>query len=400
MRIVTAAQARRIALAAQGFGAPRPTVVTMRQVQSVIDRLGQFQIDTINVVERAHYLPVFSRLGSYDTALIDRALGESPRRLFEYWGHAASMIDVRLEPALRPRMAANKAEEEGRLARIEAQHPGLVGSVLAELEQRGPLTSRQIEHDEVRERSNWGWNWSAVKTTLEALFGCGQVTSAGRNRQFERRYDLPTRVIPAAVRHVSTPTLAEAHVELTRRAAQGLGVGTLRCLADYFRTRHDHTAEAIATLVAAGELEPVRVEGWKPDAWLWAGAKRPRSITTRALVSPFDSLIFERARALALFGLDYRIEIYVPEAKRQYGYYVYPFLLDEQFAARVDLKADRRAGVLRVQSAWIEPGTTQARGRVVTELAAALHELASWQGLTDVAVAGRGDLAADLGAVV
>lgn len=398
MRVLTAPSARRIALAAQGFGRPRPAAVTMRHVQWHIHRLAQFQIDSINVLERAHYFPLFSRVGPYDTALLDRAFGRSPRRLFEFWGHAASLIDVRIEPALRWRMRAAAEHAWANVRRIRQENPALVDRVHAEVADRGPISARQIEWDPQRRRDHWGWNWSDSKTALEWLFHSGEVTSATRNAQFERLYDLPARVLPRAVHECPALPEDEAHVELVRRAAAALGVASQRCLADYFRTKSAPTRAAIAALEASGELEPVSVPGWPPH-WLWHGARRPRRVRTRALISPFDSLIFERSRAQRLFGLDYRIEIYVPADRRRYGYYVYPFLLDESFVARVDLKADRTAGTLLVQSAWIEPGDHDAT-RVAAELAAALEETARWQGLDRVAVNPRGDLAAALSVAV
>ena len=334
----------------------------MRDLQATVDRLAQFQIDSINIVTRAHYLPLFSRLGPYDPELLHRAAQRAPRRLFEYWGHEASLIDVVLQPALRWRMAAAAEDAWGRMQRIQAEHPQLVDDVREELAERGPLTAREIEHEEERRHDHWGWNWSAVKTCLEWLFWTGEITAAGRNRQFERRYDLTERVLPAAVLAQPTPTRDEADVALVRRAAQALGIGTARCLADYFRISTARAKAAIDVLVESGELLPVAVTGWtETGAYLWHTARLPRRIETRALLSPFDSLVFERRRLEQLFGFRYRIEVYVPPPKRVYGYYVYPFLLDAAMVARVDLKADRARGVLRVNSAWLEDGADPGR---------------------------------------
>lgn len=389
---LTLAQARRVALAAQGFGRAHPDRATMRDIQATVDRLAQFQIDSINIVARAHYLPLFSRLGGYDQALLHRAAERSPRRLFEYWGHEASLIDVRLHPALRWRMAAAAEDAWGRMKQMQAEHPGLVADIRAELAERGPLTARQIEHEEERRRDHWGWNWSAVKSCLEWLFWTGEITAAGRNRQFERRYDLTERVVPAPVLAEPTPDRDEADRRLVRRAAQALGVGTARCLADYFRLPVTRARSAIAALVESAELHPVAVPGWaERGVYLWHAARHPRRVSGQALLSPFDSLVFERRRLEQLFGFRYRIEIYVPQAKRVHGYYVYPFLLDEAMVARVDLKADRSAGVLRVNGAWAEPGC--AGGEVAAALASELHRLAAWQGLSSVQALGRGDLA-------
>ncbi|MFZ2261574.1 MAG: crosslink repair DNA glycosylase YcaQ family protein [Luteococcus japonicus] len=402
MRELTLPQARRIVLAAQGFGRPRPQrPITMRDVQGQIDRLAQFQIDSINVLARAHQFPLFSRLGPYDVELLTRASGRAPRRLFEYWGHAASLVDVNLQPALRFRMARARGEAWGGIRRVQAEHPELVDFVRQEVACRGPITARQIEFDEQPDRTHWGWNWSATKTALEWLFWNGEITAAGRNPAFERRYDLPEGVLPQSVAQAATPTDEQAHVILVRRAARALGVASEKCLADYFRLSRAETKQAVATLAARAELEEVEVAGWPVRTWLWTGdgqPRIPRRIGARALISPFDPLIFERSRALALFDLDYRIEIYVPEAQRRHGYYVHPFLLGEEFAARVDLKADRAAGVLRVKAAWLEPGAARPPQEVAVELRAELGELARWLDLAQIEVEPRGDLAGELAA--
>lgn len=392
------AQARRVALAAQGFGVPRPQrPVTIRDVQSTIDRLGQFQIDSINVVTRAQFMPLFSRLGSYDQDLLLRAAHRPPRRLFEYWGHAASLIDVRLQPALRFRMQEGYRDVWGGVERVARENPQLVDEVREEVKLRGPISARELEYEEVRDRSNWGWNWSSVKTVLEWLFYIGDVTSAYRNSQFERVYDLPERVLSREILGRPSPTPHDSVVELVRRAAAALGVASEFCLRDYFRTRSDLTKAATAELVESGELIPVEIEGWEnAKTYVWHAARHPRRIDARALLSPFDSMIFERARLHRLFDFFYRIEIYVPEPRRVHGYYVYPFLLGERFVARVDLKADRAAGVLRVNSAWLEPGYDAAE--VAVELAAELRSMAGWQGLAGIEVMPRGDLAPVLAA--
>ncbi len=392
------AQARRIALAAQGFGIPRlERPVTIRDIQAVTNRLAQFQIDSINVVSRAQFMPLFSRLGPYDPALLERAVYQSPRRLFEYWGHAASLIDVSLQPLLRFRMQPGFRDVWTGVERVAQQNADLIPFVRDEVAARGPISARDLEIAEQRDRSNWGWNWSRVKTVLEWLFYVGEVTSAYRNTQFERVYDLPERVIPRTILAQPTPTPQESVTGLIRRAARALGVATESCLRDYFRTRLDMTRQAIADLIESGELIPVAVEGTGGRPWyLWHKARVPRRISTRALLSPFDSMIFERARLERLFDFSYRIEIYVPEPKRIHGYYVYPFLLDEDFVARVDLKADRSRGVLRVNAAWIEPGYDSVD--VATQLASELKVMAEWLGLEAVEVLPRGDLAPALAA--
>jgi uncharacterized protein len=394
---ISRSEARRVALAAQGLAAPRPArPVGMRDLQTTVTRLGQFQIDSVNVVTRAHYMPLFSRLGPYDTALLDRAASQPPRRLFEYWGHAASLIDVTLQPLLRFRMQAGFRDVWSGVERVAREQPGLVRFVRDEVAARGPVSARQLELQEERDRSNWGWNWSSVKTVLEWLFYCGEVTSARRNSQFERIYDLPERVLPPAVLAAPTPTPEESVTGLVARAARALGVAGEHSLRDYFRTRPDLTRGAIATLVETGQLLPLQL-GREPGRplYLWHEARIPRRVRTRALLSPFDSMVFERERLHTLFDFFYRIEIYVPPHRRVHGYYVYPFLLDDAFVARVDLKADRQAGLLRVHAAWAEPGHDALE--VAEELAHELVTLAGWLGLGDVVAPPVGDLAEPLG---
>jgi uncharacterized protein YcaQ len=396
---LTLPQARRIALAAQGFADARPsTPVTTRQVQRVIDRLGIVQIDSVNVLARSQYLPFYSRLGPYDTTLLDRARDRAPRRLVEYWAHAASLVPPSTIPLLRWRMARARDEAWGGMRRAEQEHPGLTEVILAEVRERGPLTAVELEqaiaHDAPRDRTEWGWNWSVVKRLLELLFWAGEVTSAGRNSQFARLYDLPERVLPQQVWLAPTPSDDDAHRELVATSARAFGVATEADLRDYFRLSAEATRRAVAALVADGELQPVEVEGWRRRAYQHVEARRPRRVEGQALVSPFDSLVWERARTVALFGLDYRIEIYVPAPRRRFGYYVLPFLLGDTLVGRVDLKADRQAdggaGVLRVQAAWAEAG---APSHTPTALADELTLMARWLDLDRVCVTGPGDLA-------
>ncbi|MEV4532286.1 crosslink repair DNA glycosylase YcaQ family protein [Asanoa sp. NPDC049518] len=391
------AQARRIALAAQGFTDPAPTgVPTARHLRRVVGRTGLLQMDSVNVLQRAHYLPLYSRLGPYPTALLDKAAYKRPRTLFEYWGHEASLIPVELQPAFRWRMA--REHQWGGLRRFAEEQPDLVKWVLDEVRESGPLTAAEIERDEPRDRSNWGWNWSSVKTALEYLFWSGEVMAASRNSSFARVYDLPERVLPASVLAEPTPTEAEAHRTLVSVAARSLGVAAEFELRDYFRLPVAGARAAIASLVSEGALLPVKVETWKQPAYLDPSAKLPRWVRGDRLISPFDPLVWERARTERLFHFTYRIEIYVPAPQRVYGYYVLPFLQGDRFTARVDLKADRKAGVLRVPAAWAEPGIDRAA--TAHALAAELSRLAGWLGLSSVATPEGGDLGGPLGAAL
>ncbi|MBA3232330.1 MAG: winged helix-turn-helix domain-containing protein [Propionibacteriales bacterium] len=387
------AQARRVALAAQGFGDRRGDKVDLRAFNRVLDKVALLQIDSVNVVTRAHYMPLFSRLGPYDIDLLHRASGKSPRRVFEYWGHEASFVRSDLQPALRWRMAAATGAWGG-VRRLAKERPDFIDKVLRDVADRGPLTARQMETDVARTKDHWGWNWSEVKVALEWLFYTGQVSAVRRNTAFERVYDLSERVLPKTVVETATPTDDEAFRGLIRASAKAHGVGTEPCLRDYFRLPPDASRRAVAELVDSGELLPVAVVGWRRPAYLWHEAKVPRRVDAQALLSPFDSLIFERTRTEDLFGYRFRIEIYVPAPKRVYGYYVYSFLMDEQIVARVDLKADRTAGLLRVQGAYAEPCATDD---TAPRLRSELESMAAWLGLDGVAVEGRGDLATVLG---
>jgi uncharacterized protein YcaQ len=389
------AEARRIAIAAQGLAAePAAGAPGMRQLTAVVERIGLLQIDSVNVLTRAHYLPLFSRLGPYDPDLLHRAAGQAPRRLVEYWAHEASFIPVATQPLLRWRMARWRDIAWGRLSTFAEDHADLFAAVRGEVEARGPMTSREIEaalaHDVPRGKDNWGWNWSLVKQALEALFWAGEITSAGRTQQFERRYDVPHRVLPREVWSAPTPPDDEAFAGLIAIGARAHGVATESELRDYFRLSAADARVGIAACIESGELLPVVIEDVARPAYLWHAARVPRRVDAAALLAPFDPLIWERSRVEALFGMRYRIEIYVPEAQRVHGYYVLPFLYGDQLVARVDLKADRAGSVLRVRSAWAEPGCPPEAAEA---LCTHLRRMATWLGLADVVVEPRGDLA-------
>jgi uncharacterized protein YcaQ len=396
---LSAAEARRVALAAQGFAEPALSrAVDTRALRTrVVDRVGLIQIDSVNVLQRAHYLPAFSRLGPYDTEMLDKLAHYAPRRLFEYWGHEASLIPVELQPHLRWRMRRAHDDAWGGMRRIALERPELVAAVLEDLRDRGPLTASQLGHlDEPRGKKGPWWDWSDVKRALEFLFWSGEITSA-RRRRFERLYDVPERVLPTAVLNTPTPDDDEAQRELLRVAARSLGIATEPDLRDYFRLPAADAKTRIPELVEAGDLLAVEVEGWRGPAYLTPGARVPRRVDARALVGPFDSLIWERPRVERVFGFRYRIEIYVPKEQRVHGYYVLPLLLGDRLVARVDLKSDRAAGALLVQAAHAEP---DAPAETAEALATELRKMADWLALDDVVVVGAGDLAPALRSAV
>ncbi len=382
------AQARRVALAAQGFLDPRHAQPTMRTFQRTLDRTGLLQVDSVNVLQRAHFMPLYSRMGPYDVDLLRRAAEERPRRVVEYWAHVQAFMPVDLWPFMEFRRQRYRARR-GKWQALE-EDPRLEASLLDEIRGGGAATARELDDGLPRTKEHWGWNWSRSRQVLDYLYTVGDLAIAGRNAQFEVLYDLPERVVPAEVLARATPTREESHLELVRRAARSHGVATTRCLQDYYRMHVDEVRPAVATLVESGELLPVSIEGWKRPAFLHRDARLPRAVGARTLLSPFDPVVWERERAEQVFDFRYRIEIYVPADQRVHGYYVLPFLLGEQIVARVDLKADRRTGRLVVKGAFAEPA---APPEAAEELAAALAELAAWLGLHEVAVEPRGDLA-------
>jgi len=395
---ISAAAARRIALAAQGLGESRGVlpVVERRHLKRFLWRNGLLQIDSVNVLVRAHYMPLFSRLGPYQLNLIDDNAKGKKRLLFEYWAHEASLLPVETQPLMRWRMERARRGEGiyGRLAEFGVERADYIDSVLREIEARGALAASDFEDG--RGQGKW-WGWSDAKHALEWLFWAGLITTDERRASFERVYDLTERVLPKTILSLPTPSPDEAQRELLRISARALGVATAGDLRDYFRLPAGDMKARIAELVEAGDIVPVRVEGWTQQAYLDPAAKKPRRIEARALLSPFDPLVWERSRAERLFGFYYRIEIYTPAERRVHGYYVLPFLLGEAIVARVDLKADRQAGVLRVMAAHREP---HAPGHTAEALAEELALMAGWLGLERIEVVPAGDLGKDLGQAV
>lgn len=395
---LSADQARRIALRANGFGSPRPSgSVDRRHLRRVIRQLGLIQLDSVNVLVRTQYLPFFSRLGPYDRSLLDR-LAYRDHELFEYWGHVASLVDVAHHPLLRWRMAAD--HDWGSLSRVAEEHPRLVAELEAEVLRNGPVSAGELDDSEHR-KGPW-WGWGDTKRVLEYLFWAGRI-GAQRRGNFERVYCDPADSIPAEIRNAPTPTEEEAKRALLLVAARAHGVGTARDLADYWRQPILEVRRQLHDLAAEGALHEVTVEAWGQPAYLHPDATVPRSMDVCALVSPFDQVMWERDRVERLHRFNYRIEIYVPRPKRIHGYYVLPFLLGDSYVGRVDLKADRAGRRLLVQSAHAEPDLA-ARGtdevEVVERLAGELRSLAIWLGLDDVHVTGRGDLGPALQLVI
>ncbi|NWN87896.1 MAG: winged helix-turn-helix domain-containing protein [Micrococcaceae bacterium] len=408
VRTLSLAQARRVAIAAQGLDRQRPDIVSLRHITDTIKRIGLLQIDSVNIVARAHLLPLLARLGPYDIGLVGRASARAPRRILETWAHEASYVPATTFPLLtwnRRRWPGMDPEA------LAAEHPELFRLVRDIVADHGPLTSREIEafadaaHAK-RPHGQWGWEWSPVKTALEILFDAGELTPARRNAQFERVYDLTSRALPPDIPSQIPPAKDEAIIELVRIASRAHGIGTVRCFADYFRLNQRETRRAVDALQAHGELLPVTVTGWNRPLWMHSQTRVPRRTNARALLVPFDPLVFERRRLLELFGMHYRLEIYTPAHKRTYGYYVLPFLLGEHLVARVDLKYDRKHGVLVVRAAYAEPPGPDDAARATwpdrttrgKELIAELTTMASWLGAGDVVVedAAPGDLSADL----
>ena len=395
---LSAAAARRIALAAQGVAAPRPARSAPAAIRRVFDRVRLIQVDSVNVLVRAQELPLWTRLGAHDRDAL--GAGVTRRELFEYWAHEASLVPVALQPLLRWRMEDARAGAGvwRTIATFARERRGFVDEILAEIRSRGPLSAGELTAGGPKTRSSAWWGWSEHKRALEFLFWAGELTATRRAATFERVYDLPARVLPAEVIAAPTPARADAQRELLRVAAGALGVATAADLADYFRIRPPVARPLLGELVERGELIAATVEGWREPAFLDPAARAPRRVDAAALVSPFDSLIWHRPRTERLFDFHYRLEIYTPAPKRRFGYYVLPFLLGDRLVARVDLKADRAAGALRVPGAFAEPGVE--RRTVARALAGELRAMAAWLGLDRVIAGARGDLARELRAAL
>lgn len=389
---ISLASARRIALAAQGFANPRPTGrIDKRHLHRVLDSVGLIQIDSVNVLVRSQELPLFSRLGNHPRTLIPNATDAG--ELFEYWCHEASHLPVSMHPLVRWRMdEARKGAMWPGLTRVAKSKPKLVAEIRDRIYSDGPLVAGDVRTRK-GPKGSW-WDWDDGKAVLEYLFWTGEITARRRTNDFARVYHAPHHVLPAEILNTPAPEESDARRTLLLLAARSVGIGTAGDLADYHRQKAASVKPLIAELVSTGELEKVRVEGWREPAYMLPDAVKPRSVSTRALVSPFDSLVWCRPRIERLFDFHYRIEIYVPAPKRVYGYYVLPFVLGDRIVARVDLKADRYAGELVVPGAFGEAGVDVRH--VASELMIELQEMAAWLGLDSVRVQKNGDVATQL----
>lgn len=388
MEHISEAEARRIALAAQGFGEPRSNGrVNLRHLRKVLDRTKLLQIDSVNVLVRSHYLPLFSRLGPYPMDLLDRTAYER-RELVEYWGRQASFIPMKMWPLFRTRME----RPHPRFAAWAEAESDYVESTYRQVAEHGPLSAGDLENP--GPRGGPYWTRTKGKTALEWLFGRGRL-SVSHRRNFERYYDLTERVVPPEI-FAQRPSDDEAQRGLIAEAAHALGVGTAKDIGGYFGIGVKTARVRIGELVEYGTVVPVQVEGWRQAAYMHTKAKAMRADDVSTLLTPFDPLIWERDRTERLFGFHYRIEIYVPAPKRVHGYYVLPFLMDDELVARVDLKADRKSSALLVQGAFAEPRTN--RGDVAARLGEELRSIADWLSLSSIHVRRKGNLSGPLSA--
>lgn len=394
MRRLSRAQVRRAHIAAQGLADPRPGGnPDIRHIRRSMKTMGVLQIDSVNVVERAHQLTLFSRLGPYDSDLLWRALRK--REVFEFWAHMASFVPVADWPLYKHRMESTREHGWRVIRRLREEAPGYIESVYEQLVERGPLKTSDL--DDPGERKGPWWGWADGKHVLEWLFESGQAAVAER-RNFTRYYDIAERVIPDEHRNAPAVPEEEAHRILLLRAAEKMAVGTAKGLADYFRLPIVPSRVAVEGLAGAGALVEVEVEGWNEPAYMHPEATIPRSVSARALINPFDPIVWFRERTERLYGFHYRTEIYVPAPKRVYGYYVFPFLLGDELVARVDLKADRKAGRLLVPGAFAEDGADS--GFVARHMASELRLMAEWLDLGEIAVGRKGNLARELRSAV
>ena len=381
---LSANEARLIALAAQGFDTPRPTSVGEAEIEATARRLAVIQLDSVNVVVRSHYMPFFARVGSYDRSLVERVAFDQ-RKMYEYWAHVASLIPMETYPLLRWRM--EESQPRWRIIDLLEKAPGYIDAVLEEIGKRGPMIASDLDDPGSRKGSWWGY--SEGKIAMEWHFRKGAITTHSR-RNFTRYYDLTERVIPAHVLNQNSISSDEAQKQLFLLGAKAHGVGTAKDLTDYFRLHDPTMRPRIRELVEDRRVFNVEVEGWDEPGYMHPDATVPDAIHATALLTPFDSLVWRRERTERIFDFHYRIEIYVPEPKRKYGYYVMPFMMDGELVARVDLKADRQKGVLRAQSAFIEPSMPE--NKVAAALASELKLMASWLELDRVVVGRKGDL--------
>jgi uncharacterized protein len=393
---LTAAQARRVALGATGLAASRPAGrVDRRHLDRVLDRIKVIQVDSVNVLVRSQELPLWARLGPHSRRLIPDAVERGD--LFEYWAHEAALVPRHLHPAMRYRMArARTSESYGGLRALAQRRPEFITAVLDEVRQVGPIEASKLSSSTGKSGSWWGWD--DTKAALEYLFWTGELTARRRPNNFAREYALPAHFIDAGTLALRDLPEDEARRLLLMEAADALGVATLADLADYFRQKVTDARPIVADLVRGGDLIEVGVEGWKDAAYALASFTIPRTARAATVLSPFDPVVWFRPRAERLFNFEYRIEIYTPAPKRTYGYYVLPFLLGDQLVGRLDLKADRAAGSLLVQSAWIEPDAKP--GEVAVAMATELTSMAEWLGLDSVTPPIRGTLAAHVSAAL
>ena len=392
-RRLSADAARRIAVAAQGLARPRPSGnVTRQHLRRVFDDIGMIQVDSVNVLTRSQELPVFARLGPHPRTMIPDAVDDG--ELFEYWAHAASLVPTRHRHLWRWRMDRYKEAGHGKWF---TSHRPQVERVLQQIRTQGAIVVGEV-HGRVKKQGGTWWDWDDAKIALETLFDHGIVGASRRRNDFARRYDIVERMLPAEILETPPTPELDARRPLLMLAARSLGVATLADLCDYHRLRIPVCKPIVAELVAEGALVPVEVDGWGKAAFLHPDAATPRSIACRALLSPFDSLVWFRDRTERVFDFEYRIEIYTPKPKRIYGYYVLPFLLDGHLAGRVDLKADRAAGVLRANATWVEDDLDNPEDRpaIAEALFAELTDMARWLELGTVGAVARGTLAKDL----